>query len=61
MGRANNRLPDKIVIKKLNKMTCVVDNEIFFFTILSLLVFDMQKGTCIPFSQLVPYCSFCTL
>ena len=56
MGSERSRLPNKMVIKKLKSIICVVDNEIFFF--LAIKAPKWHKGTNVLCSQLVPLCIY---
>ena len=53
IGKNNNKLPQRIVIKKLNNIICVVDILICFFTIKSpLYLYYKEKKPTYPYDKL---------
>ena len=44
IGRTRSRLPKTIVIKKLSRMICVVDNEPFFLLFITVPLFFVESA-----------------
>ena len=54
IGSANNTLPQRIVIRKLIMITCVVDNPLFFLLIISNLFSHRSKLFATILAQIRP-------